>query len=524
MKVSSVGQMRAMDQRAIGELGIPEEILMENAGQAAFRVLARECGIVGRRWVVFCGTGNNGGDGLVAARLILSGGGIPRVFVAGDPSRFRGAAKLNFDILSRLPVEMSVVEDAAALRSAVVHSDGIVDALFGTGLDRAVEGLCEQVIALINLAGRPVFSLDIPSGIHGDTGEVLGTAVRADHTVAFGLPKIGNLLHPGCELCGTLHVSPISFPPSLCEDEGILVETNGPIALPLREPTAHKGSVGDVLFIAGAAGYFGAPFLSAMSFLKAGGGYSRLAAPCSMVPFLATMGSEIVFCPQEETVEGSLSPKNRDALLRLAERVDMVVLGPGLSLAEETQTLVRELASAIEKPLLIDGDGITALAQHPEILRNRPAPTLLTPHPGEMSRLTGKPVSEIERMRIPVLQDACEDLRAWIVLKGARSLIGNPERRVFINLSGNPGMATAGAGDVLTGTIAAMFGLGLPLEEALRKGVFLHGLAGDLAAAEKGEDGITARDILNALPYAMKRDREGLNEGLAGRYEIPWVV
>ncbi len=282
--------------------------------------------------------------------------------------------------------------------------------------------------------------------------------------------------------------------------------------------------MGDVLFIAGAASYFGAPYFSAMSFLKAGGGYARLAAPWSMTPFLATRGSEIVFVPQAETTEGSLSLKNKDALLALAGRVDMVVIGPGLSLADETQGLVRELAAGIDKPLLIDGDGITALAGNPEIIRGRAAPTVLTPHPGEMSRLTGKPVAEGEKRRIPILQETAADLGALIVLKGARSLIGTPERRVFINLSGNAGMATAGSGDVLTGTIAAMFGLGLPLEEAVRKGVFIHGLSGDLAAADKGEDGITAQDILNYLPYAMKQDREGIEETLAERYDGPVIV
>ena len=216
--------------------------------------------------------------------------------------------------------------------------------------------------------------------------------------------------------------------------------------------------------------------------------------------------------------------KNKDALLELAGRADMVVLGPGLSLAAETQELIRDLAARIEKPLLIDGDGITALAGHREIIRNRPAPTILTPHTGEMSRLTGKPVAENEKKRIPILQETAADLRALIVLKGAHSLIGTPERGVFINLSGNAGMATAGSGDVLTGTIAAMSCLGLPLEEAVRKGVFIHGLSGDLAAADKGEDGITAQDILNYLPYAMKQDREGLDEILAERYEGPAIV
>ncbi len=524
MKVSSVKQMRAMDRQAGKKLGVSEEILMENAGQASYGVLSREWGGAGRRYVIFCGNGNNGGDGLVVARHILSGGGIPLVFLVGDPARFRGAAKTNMEIIEKLPVEVVRVKDVAALRSMVLHSDGIVDALFGTGLDRKVSGIYQEVIELINASGRPVLSLDIPSGVNGETGQVMGTAVRADHTVAFGLPKIGNMLYPGCGLCGRLHVCHLSFPPTLYDDDAIMVETNGFIPLPPRERTAHKGSMGDVLFIAGAAGYFGAPYFAAMSFLKAGGGYSRLAAPWSMTPFLATRGSEIVFVPQAETTEGSLSLKNKEALLALAGQVDMVVIGPGLSLADETQGLIRELAAGIEKPLLIDGDGITALAGEPQLIRNRRAPTVLTPHPGEMSRITGKPVSVIERKRIEILQETAAELHAFVVLKGARSLIGTPERRVFINLSGNPGMATAGAGDVLTGTIAAMSGLGLPLEEAVRKGVFIHGFSGDLAAADKGEDGITAQDILNYLPYALKQDREGLEEALAERYEGPAIV
>lgn len=524
MKVSSVGQMREMDRRAIETLGISEVLLMENAGAASIQVLSRQRDIAGRRYAIFCGTGNNGGDGLVVARHILSGGGIPLVFLVGDPGRFRGAAKTNMEIVSRLPIEVQRVKEISAVRSSVLHSDGIVDALFGTGLDREVNGIYRDVIELINVSGKPVLALDIPSGVNGETGEVMGAAVRADHTVTFGLPKIGNMLYPGCGLCGKLHLCRISFPPSLYDDEALKVEISGVIALPPRERTAHKGSVGDVLFIAGAAGYFGAPYFSAMSFLKAGGGYARLAAPWSMTPFLATRGSEIVFVPQAETTGGSLCLKNKDALLELATKTDMVVIGPGLSLAGETQQLVRELAAGIDRPLLIDGDGITALAGNPEIIKGRRASTVLTPHPGEMSRITGKSVSEIERNRIPILQETATDLRAWIVLKGARSLIGTPGGKVFINLSGNPGMATAGSGDVLTGTIAAMSGLGLPLEEAVRKGVFIHGLAGDLAAADKGEDGITAQDILNYLPYAMKQDREGLYDAPAERYEGPVIV
>jgi ADP-dependent NAD(P)H-hydrate dehydratase / NAD(P)H-hydrate epimerase len=374
-------------------------------------------------------------------------------------------------------------------------------------LDREVTGLTADVISLINKCKKKILSLDIPSGINGNTGVVMGKAVRADYTVTFGLPKIGNMLYPGYEHCGELFVSHISFPPALYKDEKLKIETNDYLELPPRPADAHKGSVGDVLFIAGAANYYGAPYFAAMSFLKSGGGYARLAAPKSMIGKLAVKGREVVYLPQEETATGSIALKNKSKLLEAATKVDRVVIGPGLSLDAETQQLVRELAVKIKKPLLIDADGLTAISSAPEILRQRKAATILTPHLGEMARLAGKSAAEISADRIPILQETAKKLKSIIVLKGAHSLIGLPDGRVYINLTGNSGMATAGSGDVLTGCIAAMFGLGLKPAEATRKGVFLHGYAGDLAAAKKGEDGMTARDIMESLPQALKDDR-----------------
>jgi NAD(P)H-hydrate epimerase len=292
------------------------------------------------------------------------------------------------------------------------------------------------------------------------------------------------------------------------DDDALSVAVNDPQNLPRRQPDGHKGTFGKVLFIAGAASYFGAPYFSALSFLKAGGGYSRLAAPTSMTPFLANKGSEIVFVPQQETESGSIAMANKTDLLDLCAQMDMVVLGPGLSLDEETQALARDLVAEITVPLLLDGDGITALCDHLEILAQREAATVLTPHLGEMARITDLPIAEINGQKVAVLQNTCEDLNAIIVLKGAHSLIGYPDRRVFINMSGNAGMASAGSGDVLTGTIAAMYGLGLDIEAAVRQGVFVHGLAGDLAADTQGEDGITAQTILDTLPLAMKSLRD----------------
>jgi ADP-dependent NAD(P)H-hydrate dehydratase / NAD(P)H-hydrate epimerase len=517
MKVSTVAEMRSLDRTAIERYGIAAELLMENAGQAVYTLLQQH-GIEGKRFLVFCGLGNNGGDGLVVARKICSNGGAVKVFVLGDPARFRGAAGLNYDIVSRLPIEVHQLASVEALEDEIPHSDAIVDAILGTGITRDVEGLYREVIDAINRSGKTVYSVDIPSGVHGDTGQVLGTAVKAGYTVTFGLPKIGNMLFPGYELGGRLYVSHISFPPAMTRSDSLKVGINHPLQLPPRRQDAHKGDLGQVLFIAGAAGYYGAPYFAAMSFLKAGGGYARLAAPRSITPFLANKGSEIVFLPQDETAGGSIAHGARAGLLEVSRRMDMVVLGPGLSLDPETQELARQLAAEVEVPLLLDGDGITALCSHLHVLKDRPAETILTPHLGEMARITQMDVPQIDVNKVDVLQRTTRDLHATIVLKGAHSLIGSPDGHVWINMSGNPGMATAGSGDVLTGTIAAMFGLGVPLADAVRQGVFVHGLAGDLAAGELGQDGITAQDILDHLPHAMAALRQGLDEALRDRY------
>jgi hydroxyethylthiazole kinase-like uncharacterized protein yjeF len=524
MKASTVSQMRQLDRKAIEEYGIAAELLMENAGQAVYFALLNEFGVKGKRFVIFCGLGNNGGDGLVVARKIHSTGGAVKVYILGDPGRYQGAAKINWDIVSRLSIEVQQIESAEEVKTAAAHCDCIVDAILGTGLTRDVAGLYRDVIELINRSGKTVFSVDIPSGVHGDTGKVMGLAVRADCTITFGLPKVGNMLFPGYDLGGKLYVSHISFPPSIYNADVLKVEVNPPVELPPRDKDGHKGDFGQALFIAGAAGYFGAPYFSALSFLKAGGGYSRLAAPRSIVPFIASKGSEIVFVPQAETDSGSIALQNKAALLELSERMDIVILGPGLSLDSETQQLARELTAEIERPLLVDGDGITAVCQDLSVVRERRAETVLTPHLGEMSRLTGTSVREIDDNKVDVLQRTAAELNATVVLKGAHSLIGYPDGRVFINTSGNPGMATAGSGDVLTGTIAAMFGLGLPLQAAVIQGVFVHGFAGDLAADDMGEDGITAQDILDYLPLAMKMSRRGLNEALRERYAGARVI
>ena len=520
MKVATVEQMRELDRRAIEEYGVPEPILMENAGEAVYYLILREFGLDDLEFAVVCGLGNNGGDGLVTARKIHSSGGAVQVLVLGDPARFGETARQHYEMLRRSGAPLTIEATPAQVAVAVERADIVLDGIFGTGITRDVEGRYREVIETINEADRPVIAIDIPSGVDGNSGAVRGVAVRAAWTVTFGLPKLGNLLYPGAGMGGRLAVTHISFPPGLHVDAPVDVELNLPPALPPRRPDGHKGSFGDVLFVAGASGYLGAPAFSALSLLKAGGGYSRLAAPRSIVPALAGLAGEVVFLPQPETEAGCLSPDAADGLLELARELDFVVLGPGISIQTEAQLLARRLAAKIDRPLLIDGDGLTGVAPEPDRLRNRRAPTVLTPHPGEMSRLIGRPVAEILADPVGSARTAASDLDAIVVLKTARSLIALPDGRVWINTSGNSGMGSAGSGDVLTGTIAAMYGLGLPLEEAVRAGVFVHGLAGDLAAEAMGEDGVTARDLLDFLPGALRTYREDHADVTSGGHGV----
>jgi hydroxyethylthiazole kinase-like uncharacterized protein yjeF len=524
MKISSVNEMRNLDRRAIEEYGITQEILMENAGQAAYFTILKEFGVKNKNFVIFCGVGNNGGDGLVVARKIYSNGGKVTVLILGDSSKFKGAAKQNFDIANKLQIKIENLQDISSVREKVNNCDAIIDAIFGTGLDRKINGKYKDVIDLINVSQKTVFSIDIPSGIHGDTGQIMDTAVKAHYTTTFGLPKTGNLLYPGFELGGKLYVTHISFPPVLQDSDELKIATNDPESLPERSKDSHKGNYGKVLFIAGSSNYLGAPYFAALSFLKAGGGLSFLATPGTVSAFIGNKGSEIIFVPQKNTTSGSISLENKQQLLQFSENIDMVVIGPGLSLNEETQILVRELSAEIRKPLLIDGDGITAVANDWECIKKREAPTILTPHLGEMARITKQKIEDIFKNKIDVLQSTTQELNATIVLKGAHSLIGYPDKRVFINLSGNPGMASAGSGDVLTGAIAAMLGLGFPVNDAVRMGVFIHGFAGDLAAKDKGEDGLIAGDIMDKLPASMKAYREEFNSTIEDYYHSIYII
>ena len=527
MKVSRVDEMRILDSTAVEKYGIDHILLMENAGHSVYFVIYSEYGIYGKKFVVIAGLGNNGGDSLVVARKLFSNGAAVEVFIVGDPDKYRGIARENYETIEKMNIDKYIIrseEDLDILKRSLEKTDAVIDGLFGTGLSREVSGIYKEVIIAINKSGKTVFSVDIPSGVGGDDGKVYGVAVEADYTVTFGLPKIGNILYPGYEYCGKLYVSHISFPPNLYNTKNIGIELNTPPSLHPRLRWGHKGTFGKLLTVAGAENYYGAPYFTSLSFLKCGGGYSRLAAPKSIIPYVASKASEVVYIPLNETSSGSISIDNYNTIIELIKKyeIDIVALGPGTSLHNETQQLIRDLAREIKKPVIIDGDGLTAISKDLNVVRERKSPTILTPHIGEMSRLVEKSVKEIQGNSIEILHETTKDLNSYIVLKGAHSLIGYPDGRIYINMTGNSGMATAGSGDVLTGSIAGMYGLGYEIEDAVRVGVFIHGLSGDIAVKEKGEDGITSQDILDNLPKAVKMFREKYDD-IINSY-IPKVI
>jgi len=515
MRVTTVDKMREMDKTAINKYGIKGEILMENAGNASFFAFFNESMKYGKRVAVVVGSGNNGGDGLVVARKFNSMGDMEykvKVFLCSDPEKFKGSALMNYEIAKNIGIPIELIDNKDKFVNEIENFDVIIDAIFGTGLSRDITGKYNEIIKAINNSGKHVCSVDIPSGINGNNGQVQGVAIKANCTVTFGAPKLGNMLYPGFDYCGKLFVTRISFPPEIYDCNDVQTMINIPTRLPVRNESGHKGSFGDVLFIAGAKNYYGAPYFSAISFLKAGGGYSRLATPASVAPFIAAKGNEIVLIPLKETEDGSISVENIDELIKISSKVDFVVIGPGLSLNEETGRFVKEFVNKVERPILIDGDGIALISDNLKSIRNRKNITILTPHPGEMSKITGFSINQIMENRVEIVRQTAKELKSIIVLKGAHSLIGYPDGYVLINTSGNSALATAGSGDVLTGVIAAMMGLGLEIKESVSTGVFIHGFSGEIASENIGKDGVTAQTIIDFLPIALKNYRENYNE------------
>ncbi len=508
MKLYTAEAMQEADRRAITERGVSGLTLMENAGRGCALLIHERYGAPScRKVVIVAGKGNNGGDGYVIARLLAEQGWQVRTLVLARREEIKGDARSNLELLPLDSVQFcpsGIADWADELAASTI----IVDALFGTGLSGEIVGPAAWAVNLINTAGRPVVAVDIPSGIHGTTGKVLGTAIQAELTVTFDGAKTGHVLYPGTEYVGDLQVVEIGIPESfLAKGHGLEFLDAAAAALLLRprRRTTHKGSCGHVLIIAGSRGKTGAATLTANSAVRSGSGLVTLAVPESLHDILEIKTTEVMTVSLDDEGRACLSSLALPEIHRLLQGKSAVAVGPGLGLSRETVTLVHRLLHEIELPLVLDADAINAISQQQELLRNASSHSIvLTPHPGEMSQLIGISVAQIEADRISAARDTAVRFGVYIILKGARSICAAPDGRISINGSGNPGMASGGMGDVLTGVVTSLLGQGYSPFDACRLGVFLHGCAADLVAAEKGEIGITATDVLERLPYAYK--------------------
>jgi NAD(P)H-hydrate epimerase len=502
MRVLNAAQMREADRRTIEDIGIQSLVLMENAGRQVVAAMEAVHGNLQEHQVaVLCGRGNNGGDGFVVARTLLQRGVDVSVFLFGSVAEVRGDARTNLEILGRLGFTVVEVSDSQAWDlhfSEVADSSLIVDAILGTGLKAPLSGLLETVVADVNGSGIPVVAIDLPSGLDADSRVPIGESIVAGTTVTLGAPKIALVLPPAETRAGDIVIADIGIPPGVIESlDGPRLEllTRGSMRelLSPRNADTHKGDYGRVLVVAGSVGKTGAAHLAATGCLRSGAGLVTVATPSSCLPVVASMGPEYMTDPLDETPDG-LDVSGVDDVLE--SPYDVIAIGPGLGQGAGTRAFVRALIERSAAPLVVDADGLNAFAGASEGLVGKEGrDVIITPHPGEMARLLGSTIEEVETNRVEVARAFASEHNVYVVLKGHRTLIATPDGSVYINPTGNPGMASGGTGDVLTGMIAAWLAQLLDAEAACKLAVYLHGMAGDLTEADEGEVSMTSADL-----------------------------
>lgn len=516
MKVVTAKEMQDIDRKTIRDFGIPGHVLMERAGLAVVSKIKEL--FERRKTIVLAGGGNNGGDGVVAARALFNSGWNVKVILLTKQNRLSPDCLSQFRIAKQMGVP---IEFKTEITGGDLHSALVVDAMLGTGLNKDIKGAIAGIITFLNNSDSPVLSVDIPSGISSDTGQVMGAAVRAEYTVTFGLPKRGHLLYPGAEYTGRLFIiDDIGFPEGLLTSDDLNVELpeKGFVSslIPERPGYSYKGDYGHVLIVAGSKGKTGAALMAAKACMRAGAGLVTIGVPESLMDGFQSRVTEEMTLPLNDRGDGTLSSKAADTILRfLSERADILCIGPGIGVSEDTRKLMAEIIMHSKAPVVIDADGINSLCGTrvkgqgaKDVLKKSQSPVILTPHPGEMTRLLGQKSevgSQIEKDRINIARSFSKETGTYLVLKGAPTVVAEPEGRVFINSTGNPGMATAGTGDVLTGMISSFLAQGLNPLNAGILGVYMHGLAGDIAAEEKGFHSLIASDLIYALPAAFKK-------------------
>jgi hydroxyethylthiazole kinase-like uncharacterized protein yjeF len=518
MKIVTPSQMNAIDSCAINDYGIPSLLLMENAASAvAAEAASMMGGAFGKTVTVIAGRGNNGGDAFAAARLLHSKGAHVRVYLVGPKDGISGDALINMGILDRIGIQIEELSEAdhpgresgfGRLSSDIESSCMIIDGIFGTGLSRNIDGIAGKAVEMMNGSGKPILSVDIPSGINGADGAVMGVCVKADATVTFCMPKLGLILYPGCEYAGRLVIADIGIPPGAIARQPIFTEltdrTTVSRLIPVRKPESNKGDYGKVLIITGSAGMTGSGCLASLAALRTGAGLVYAGVPESLAGIYGSALIEPVILPLKDSGAGSLSEDCAEQIITHMEKMDVVAIGPGLTASDTIRRIVEQIAVNSKAPLVLDADALNAISGNTAILKKLKTDAVITPHPGEMARLTGLDTAGVQRGRAGIAAGFAAEYGVTVVLKGNRTVVAHPDGRIHINPTGNAGMATAGSGDVLTGVIAGLIAQGVSAADAAVAGAYLHGMAGDKAAGETGMHGMLAGDILGRLPYVIK--------------------
>jgi NAD(P)H-hydrate epimerase len=512
MYLVTAKEMQQMDQATIQEIGIPGRILMENAGAGAFRFMCRVFpDLLDSKVAVIAGRGNNGGDGFVIARHLFQKDIAVKVFLLSAVDKVQGDARANLDLLFALGIPVIEVPDENSLRkqkAALRKYDLYVDAILGTGLKSDVRGHYRKVISFLNALDQPVFSVDIPSGLNADNGQICGNSIEATATATFAFPKIGHAVYPGAELTGALDIVEIGVPKKVVHQvqprQFLLQKEMVASMLRKRDPNTHKGQTGHILVVAGAPGKTGAAAMAATTAMRVGAGLVTLGVPEGLHAVIEPQVTEVMTYALPQTTDGMLDELGLDAVLKLATDKRCLVMGPGIGTAEETKALMWGLILANKLPLVIDADGLNILSEQINTLKPRRYPLILTPHPGEMGRLCGLSAADIQKNRIDHARSLATQLGAHVVLKGARTVMAHPDGSVFINPSGNSGMASGGMGDVLTGAIAGYIAQGYDPKNAIHLGVYLHGAAADHLCQHKGPFGYLATEVMNQLPEQIR--------------------
>lgn len=517
MKIVTAHQMAELDRVSIEEYGIPSVVLMENAGRSCVdRILmifedkalsAQEASIA-----VVCGRGNNGGDGFVIARHLHNRGAYVEVFLLDEEENLSPDARLQADILKRLDVEIRVIRDSEGVEDLRTYLEEVhlcVDAILGTGLSKPLTGLIREVVEVINLSMATVFAVDIPTGIDATTGRILGEAIRADHTGTFGLLKIGQVLLPGSIHCGETDVYDIGIPSRAVFEAEIkteaLDERTVKSMLSIRPPDFHKGDAGRVYILGGSPGMTGAPCLAGRAALRMGAGLITVVVPESLRPIVESKLMEVMSLGVADEGKGYFNAAALPKIVEALSRADVAVIGPGMGMFPDAKSFISDLIPMIRVPFILDADGINALEGDLRILRTAKAPCIVTPHPGEMSRLTGESIEAIEASRIGSARHLAEEQNVTVILKGARTVIATPMGDVFVNTTGNPYMASGGMGDSLTGMVAALASQGLSPNDAACAGVFLHGMSADILVRRHPMSPVSATDVIENIFESLQQ-------------------